>query len=738
MRDDFTKATIEKLAHRAGYRCSKPGCGVPTRGAASDDDSTINFGVAAHIAAAASGGPRYDPTLTSEQRRHHRNGIWLCSTHGKLVDSDESHFTVEELLKWKSLAEDRSFQEVVASKPSPLEAVLAGDEDVQTAFDLLLDCSKSDLAAFQRSLGWPSHPITLNLRMPEGESTKTFTVSGLASGIDVFDQVAVIAAPGTGKTTTLLQLVEATLANDTSVAVFVSLSEWATGSDTFFQSLLRRAAFRDTSERQLGVLAQHGKLVLILDGWNELDEASRRRARNDLKALRRDFPDMRVVISSRHRDFDIPIDGPVVEVELLTEDQQLELAKSLRGPDGESLMDHAWRTPGLRELVAIPLYLTAMLKQAPGGSLPTTKEEVLRSFVAELEQDRDKLVTLREALQDFHREFLEEVAVEATEYETVALSEARARAAVNTAQNRLKAEKQIAELLKPMNVLDALVNAHVLVRSGAEGGGVSFQHQQFQEWFASFRVQQLMLFAAQGDEDAGKMLRESILDIPVWEEAILFACDRLSRADGDGVKAVAHAILETLGIDPLLSAEMIRRSSDDVWDQIRDDVVSFVNRWHTPERVDRAVKFMTDTGRPEFSEFVWPLISDVDNQVHLRALRAGRRFRPGVLGPDAEERIAALPEEVREHVISEIATNGGMEGIELATSLAKADKSPKVRKSAIESLVFRRADRFAKEILESSSDEVWQSLARNWHSREFADAEVSARIQEEADKLYVE
>ena len=247
-----------------------------------------------------------------------------------------------------------------------------------------------------------------------------------------------------------------------------------------------------------------------------------------------------------------------------------------------------------------------------------------------------------------------------------------------------------------------------------------------------------MLTAASGDSDANKMLREGILDIPVWEEAILFACDRLSRADEEGVRAVAHAVLETVGIDPLLSAEMIRRSSHDVWDQIREDVISFVRKWHTPGRVDRAVKFMIDTGRAEFSEFVWPLVSDMDDQVHLGALRAGRKFRPSVLGPKAEERIAALPEKMREHVITEIANYGDMDGIELVTSLAKADASPKVSKSAIESLVFRRADRFAKEILESAPDEVWRSLAREWHFREFADPEVSARIQEEADKLFVE
>ncbi|MCH7688481.1 MAG: NACHT domain-containing protein, partial [Planctomycetes bacterium] len=543
--------------------------------------------------------------------------------------------------------------------------------------------------------------------------------------------------PGTGKTTTLLQLVEAILGNASSVALYVPLSEWSTRSDTFFQSLVRRAAFRGAKERQFEVLAEHGKLVLILDGWNELDEPSKRRARNGVKSLRRDFPDIRLVVSSRQKDFDIPIDGPVVEVDVLTEEQQLEIARALRGSEGESLMDHAWRTPGLRELVAIPLYLTALLKQVPGGSLPTTKEEVLGSFVTELEKDPDKLATLREALLGFHRDFLEAIAAKATREENVALSEAQARAVVNTVQERLKADKQIAELLQPMKVLDALVSAHMLVRPGAETGGVSFQHQQFQEWFASFWVEQLMLPAASGDNAAKKTLRENVLDIPVWEEAILFACDRLSRADQGSRQAVASAILETLGIDPLLSAEMIYRSSDEVWEEVRSNVMSFARKWHTEGSVDRAVHFMIDTGRAEFSQYIWPLISNPDNQVHLRALRSGYRFRPTVLGPDVQERIAALPEEVREHVVAEIASNGGMDGIELATLLAKNDSSSEVKKSVIESLLFRRADRFAKDILESAPDEVWRSLARKWHPNEFADPQVSARIEKEAAEILV-
>jgi len=715
-----------------------PDCGIPTRGAASDNEGTINVGFAAHITAASPDGPRYNPNLTSDQRKHHSNGIWLCGTHAKLIDSDEEHFTVEELVSWKRIAEHRSFYDVVSSKPSPFKAIHVDGGDVQTAVDLLLNFSKSDLSAFQHMPGWPSHAIALTLKIMDEKNSDVFTASNLAPAIEVFGEIAVIAPPGTGKTTTLLQLTEAILDSASSVAVFVPLSEWSTRSDTFFQSLVRRAAFRGTRERQFELLAEHGRLVLILDGWNELDEPSKRRARSEVKSLRRDFPDIRLVVSSRHKAFDIPVDGPVVEVDVLTEEQQLEIAKALRGSEGESLMEHAWRTSGLRELIAIPLYLTAFLKQAPGGSLPATKEEVLRSFVTELEQDPDKLATLREALQGFHSTFLEAIAVEATHQETVTLSEAQARAVVNSVQERLRTEKQIAKVLQPMNVLDALVSTHMLVRSGGEPGGVSFQHQQFQEWYASFWVQQQMLFAVSGDNDAKKTLRENVLDVPIWEEAVLFACDQLSRADQDNIKAVVSAVLETLGIDPLFSAEMIYRSSEEVWEQVKGDVIFFAAKWHTKGRVDRAIKFMIDTGRAEFSKYIWPLISNPDDQVHLHALRSGRRFRLSVLGTDVLDRIAGLPEKLRVNVVAEIASNGDMDGIEFAAILAKNDSSSNVKKSVIESLLFRRADRFAKDILESASKEIWRSVARKWPPHEFTDPRLSARMQKEAAKLLIE
>jgi hypothetical protein len=46
---------------------------------------------------AAPGGPRYDETMSPEERSSANNGIWMCRDHGKAIDSTDSEFTVERL-----------------------------------------------------------------------------------------------------------------------------------------------------------------------------------------------------------------------------------------------------------------------------------------------------------------------------------------------------------------------------------------------------------------------------------------------------------------------------------------------------------------------------------------------------------------------------------------------------------------------------------------------------------------
>ena len=108
-RDDFSPATREILARRVGFVCSVPTCGQPTSGP-QEDPLRTSIGVAAHITAAAPDGPRYDSSLTSEQRCSAENGIWLCQNRGKLVDNDPSRYTVECLREWKKTGEENAIR----------------------------------------------------------------------------------------------------------------------------------------------------------------------------------------------------------------------------------------------------------------------------------------------------------------------------------------------------------------------------------------------------------------------------------------------------------------------------------------------------------------------------------------------------------------------------------------------------------------------------------------------------
>lgn len=102
-RDDFTRKTKDLLARRVAFHCSNPACGRSTIGPDSAG-ATLNIGEAAHITAASENGPRWNPNLASEQRRHPDNGIHLCAVHAHVVDHDPA-YSVETLLDWKGQAE---------------------------------------------------------------------------------------------------------------------------------------------------------------------------------------------------------------------------------------------------------------------------------------------------------------------------------------------------------------------------------------------------------------------------------------------------------------------------------------------------------------------------------------------------------------------------------------------------------------------------------------------------------
>ena len=122
-RDDFTKKTIDLLARRAGGKCSM--CFAPTWGPNDKPYSVTNIGQAAHIAAAAEGGPRYVASMTPEERTSISNGLWLCSNCHDQIDRNIETYTIPILKQIKKEAEKKARRALgVASPVRPAVAMI--------------------------------------------------------------------------------------------------------------------------------------------------------------------------------------------------------------------------------------------------------------------------------------------------------------------------------------------------------------------------------------------------------------------------------------------------------------------------------------------------------------------------------------------------------------------------------------------------------------------------------------
>jgi hypothetical protein len=104
-RDDFSAQVRQALEKRVGSRCSNPDCRRPTSGPHTDVGRSVSIGVASHITAASPGGPRFDNSLSPTQRSSILNGVWLCQSCAKTIDSDVLRYTSEVLHGWKREAE---------------------------------------------------------------------------------------------------------------------------------------------------------------------------------------------------------------------------------------------------------------------------------------------------------------------------------------------------------------------------------------------------------------------------------------------------------------------------------------------------------------------------------------------------------------------------------------------------------------------------------------------------------
>lgn len=120
--DEFLNATIIALRERVNGICSNPYCRKVTLGP-KKLEGVNRIGQAAHIRGATPGSARYDKSMSSPERRHFDNGIWLCNLCAKKIDNDEDKYPVKLLVEWKKATEQYIQDYAGKSFPSESEAL---------------------------------------------------------------------------------------------------------------------------------------------------------------------------------------------------------------------------------------------------------------------------------------------------------------------------------------------------------------------------------------------------------------------------------------------------------------------------------------------------------------------------------------------------------------------------------------------------------------------------------------
>jgi NACHT domain-containing protein len=291
-RDDFSLATKQALAERVGYLCSNPECAKPTIGPSNESPTARSrIGVACHITAAASGpgARRYDPAMSSSERRSISNGIWLCETCAKLIDTDAATYPPTRLREWREQAEAdahaalthesrwagalRKYADVVIEEFSFVGLPLMFEKRIS-----IKDVVPAMIMSGRRSNGPHSE---LSAHDEKGGVDREMTRQTLSTAVDANQRLVIVGAGGSGKTTALRKLAYDTAQRflDRSIAtkdldsavlapVLVYLRGFTGGLLAHVQRALSLRGYEMTIQ-QTSTFLRQGSALFMFDGFDE-------------------------------------------------------------------------------------------------------------------------------------------------------------------------------------------------------------------------------------------------------------------------------------------------------------------------------------------------------------------------------------------------------------------------------------------------------------------------------------
>jgi len=728
MRDDFSPGVKRTVAERVNYLCSNPSCRAATSGPQADQSKSLNIGVAAHITAASEGGPRYDPALTREERRHANNAIWLCQNCGKLIDNDETRFTETEIRRWKRTAEAAAFSRIgKTATSSGLAHLSSSEEELKPDVEELLKrvrAATSELThAWLRSrlVGRPQIALRAVKHEHEYKETEQFLDLGsIHSSLKEGQRVVLEAPAGRGKTTTLIQLAELD-ADSGGLSFLIDLPLWARSKSEILDFVAGRREFlsRGITAGDLAKLYPTERFSFLLNGWNEISESYYEDAVMALRELERSFHAAGIIVATRTHHISPPLPGAFrAELLPLTRAQRNEYLKQSLGDQAKTLGAALDNNPALDALTRTPLILSEVTTIFNSGdAIPATKMGVLGKVMHLVEQAEDHRATLESPpLMGYSLDYLTGIAIQMITQGGNTLAEKDARSIAKSVSIRLRDTGQIQAIPEPALVLNTLCARHILMRLDSPPTELRFEHQQFQEFYAAEHLKrQLWEIIANDNRNQRLDFVRQYVNTPSWEEPLRMVAEEIgmlsaeAQTENDAIKAGKLLIEMALSVDPVFAAELSRLCGRSVWEQVRIAVGERLRLWYgvaDENHKQCALAGMLASGSEDFVDILLPLLTSDDQQVRLSTYRAWSEFHLSSLGSEWQNTVRGWKEEARIEFVQELTLHRWRP--EIAQEFALRDPSLRVRVEATEALCWVGSDSDVARLLEALDEESFE------------------------------
>lgn len=565
------------------------------------------------------------------------------------------------------------------------------------------------------------------------------------------ERIVLSGPAGTGKTTTLIQLAEKLLGAPERVPLLVSLPEWVDSQDDIlaFVTRLPQIAVMALSVQDLSLLHRNGRLVLLLNGWNEVDADLMSRATRQLQSMDRDLPAAGIIVATREHTIYPPLVGKIdLCMRRITESQRETLVRERIPQLADGLLLILETNEALSDLAQTPMVLVELIRIFQAGEvLPQTKLGILRHLIHRIEDLNEHQAALRAApLWGRSGTYLGAIAASMTKDGRTIAHEDTILPTINAVSNGLRVRGLLATVPDPGTILSVLCAHHVLERSVYPSTVIRFFHQQFQELYAAESLAG-DLASSQPTETRDRWFCTEIANIPAWEEPLLLLIADLSLPTDDMRRDTnlqpnralsEHLIRLTIPVDPIFAAELVRVSG--LWDDVKDRLEPVLRSWYSyqdREHQDCALAGMLATGVPAFADIIWTLLEDPDFQARSRVYGAHQRDWLPCLGEGWIQRVKGWNEDCRVTFVSELAREGNRV-LELLEEFARHDPSIKVRVRALDAIGWRCGDRRFWQAVRWCDEPTFKKAVREDVIRGRIPGDLQDRVRAAFDQLLQE